>query len=150
MDREITTELGTGLSTLATGDVARPTPSSSTTLTPAALRGSVLVLIQFDVCEEIKVDELRKIFGARTAEANFKHHAPRDVRSVPTRHDLHKIFGAHTAEANLKHQAPGYVRYQRPPVEESLDPLILESGERLRSEERRVGEECRSRWSSDH
>ena len=101
MDREITTELGTGLSTLATGDVARPTPSSSTTLTPAALRGSVLVLIQFDVCEEIKLDELRKIFGARTAEANFKH------------------------------QAPGYVRYQRPPVEESLDPLILESGERL-------------------
>jgi hypothetical protein len=101
MDREITTELGTGLSTLATGALDRPTPSSSTTATPAALRGSVLVLIQFDVCEEIKLDELRKIFGARTAEANFKH------------------------------QAPGYVRYQRPPVEESLDPLILESGERL-------------------
>ena len=68
---------------------------------PAALRGSVLVLIQFDVCEEIRLDELRKIFGARTAEASFKH------------------------------QAPGYVRYQRPPVEESLEPLILESGERL-------------------
>ena len=101
MDREITTELGTGLSTLATGALDRPPPSSSTTATPAALRGSVLVLIQFDVCEEIKLDELRKIFGARTAEANFKH------------------------------QAPGYVRYQRPPVEESLDPLILESGERL-------------------
>ena len=65
------------------------------------LRGSVLVLIQFDVCEEIRLDELRKIFGARTAEASFKH------------------------------QAPGYVRYQRPPVEESLDPLILDSGERL-------------------
>ena len=65
------------------------------------LRGSVLVLIQFDVCEEIRLDELRKIFGARTAEASFKH------------------------------QAPGYVRYQRPPVEETLDPLILDSGERL-------------------
>jgi hypothetical protein len=67
----------------------------------APLRGAVLVLIQFDVCEEIRLDELRKIFGARTAEASFKH------------------------------QAPGYVRYQRPPVEERLDPLILESGERL-------------------
>jgi hypothetical protein len=94
MDREITTELATGLSTLATGDLAHATP-------PAPLRGSVLVLIQFDVCEEIRLDELRKIFGARTAEASFKH------------------------------QAPGYVRYQRPPVEETLDPLILDSGERL-------------------
>src|SRR5450631_4632436 len=95
MDRELTTELGTGLSTLATSDLDRPTSAA------APLRGSVLVLIQFDVCEEIKLDELRRIFGARTAEANFKH------------------------------QAPGYVRYQRPPVEESLEPLILESGERL-------------------
>jgi hypothetical protein len=65
------------------------------------LRGSALVIIQFDVCEEIRLDELRKIFGARTAEASFKH------------------------------QAPGYVRYQRPPVEESLEPLVLEGGERL-------------------
>ena len=52
------------------------------------LTGSVLALIQFDVCEEIKLDELRKIFGARTEKASFKH------------------------------QAPGYVRYQRPPVED--------------------------------
>jgi hypothetical protein len=66
-----------------------------------SLRGSVLVLIQFDVCEEIRLDELRKIFGARRAEASFKH------------------------------PAPGYVRYQRPPVEETLEPLVLESGERL-------------------
>jgi hypothetical protein len=95
MDRELTTDLATGLSTLSTSDLDRPTSAA------APLRGSVLVLIQFDVCEEIKLDELRRIFGARTAEANFKH------------------------------QAPGYVRYQRPPVEESLDPLILESGERL-------------------
>ena len=28
-----------------------------------ALRGSVLVLIQFDVCEEIRLDQLRQIFG---------------------------------------------------------------------------------------
>ena len=42
-----------------------------------ALHGSVLVLIQFDVCEEIRLDELRQIFGARTLEQpSFKHPAP--------------------------------------------------------------------------
>ncbi len=70
----------------------------------APLRGAILVLIQFDVCEEIRLDELRKILGARTAPASFKH------------------------------QAPGYVRYQRPPVEETLEPLVLEGGERLEGE----------------
>ena len=48
-------------------------PAADVQLPPAPLRGSVLVLIQFDVCEEIRLDELRKIFGARTAEASFKH-----------------------------------------------------------------------------
>ena len=67
-----------------------------------ALRGSVLVLIQFDVCEEIRLDQLRQIFGARTME-----------------------------QPSFKHSAPSYVRYQRPPVVEPLDPLILDSGERL-------------------
>jgi hypothetical protein len=70
----------------------------------APLCGSVLVLIQFDVCEEIRLDQLREILGARTADASFKH------------------------------SAPGYVRYQRPPVEEALDPIVLESGERLQGE----------------
>jgi hypothetical protein len=65
------------------------------------LQGSVLVLIQFDVSEEIRLDLLRTIFGARRQEASFKH---------PT---------------------PGYVRYQRPPVVERVEPLVLESGERL-------------------
>ena len=70
----------------------------------APLCGSVLVLIQFDVCEEIRLDQLRQILGARTVDASFKH------------------------------LAPGYVRYQRPPVEEVLEPLILESGERLQGD----------------
>ena len=68
------------------------------------LRGSVLVMIQFDVCEEIRLDELRQILGARTVDTSFKH------------------------------MAPGYVRFQRPPVEEALEPLVLESGERLQGE----------------
>ena len=101
MDRELTSELGTGLASLDSPHAAAaPTPSSHLSA-PAPLRGSVLVLIQFDVCEEIHLDELRKIFGARTADASFKQ------------------------------KAPGYVRYQRPPVEERLEPLILDSGERL-------------------
>ena len=71
----------------------------------APLRGSVLVLIQFDVCEEIRLDRLRGIFGARTLE-----------------------------QPSLKHPAPGYVRYQRPPVVEPIDTLVLESGERLQGQ----------------
>jgi hypothetical protein len=78
------------------------TPSQSAALTQnKTLQGSVLVLIQFDVCEEINLDSLRDIFGARRQEASFKH------------------------------PAPGYVRFQRPPVVEPVEPLILESGERL-------------------
>jgi hypothetical protein len=99
MDREVTTIVGT--------DVARELSTSmqgsTTSHKSGPLHGSVLVLIQFDVCEEIRLDILREIFGARTAEASFK-------------------------------KAPGYVRYQRPPVEETLDPLILDSGERLAGE----------------
>ena len=97
MDRELTTMIGNqaARATFAQAQSAAPLTSA------APLRGAVLVLIQFDVCEEIRLDVLRNIFGARTADASFKH------------------------------QAPGYVRYQRPPVEETLEPLILESGERL-------------------
>src|SRR5579872_6979268 len=69
------------------------------------LTGSVRVLIQFDVCEEIRVDRLQRIIESRTVQ-----------------------------QPNLKHAAPAYVRYQRPPVVVSADPLVLESGERLTGE----------------
>ncbi len=80
--------------------------SPATELQPAkvqnkTLQGSVLVLIQFDVSEEIHLDDLRGIIGARRQEVSFKH------------------------------PAPGYVQYQRPPVVERIEPLVLESGERL-------------------
>ena len=71
----------------------------------AALHGAVLVLIQFDVCEEIRLDQLRQILGARTL-----------------------------SQPSFKHPTPGYVRYQRPPVVEPLEPLVLESGEKLQGE----------------
>ncbi len=69
------------------------------------LRGSVLVLLQFDVAEAIRLDRLQDLIRART---------------MP--------------QPNLKHPAPGYVRYQRPPVVEPLETLVLESGERLQGE----------------
>ena len=69
------------------------------------LTGVVLVLVQFDVCEEIRLDRLRTILGARTV-----------------------------SQPSLKHPAPGYVRYERPPVAEAIDELVLESGERLSGE----------------
>jgi len=98
MDRDLTTMVSNEIAEALSTQVQMPSPQSA-----GPLRGSVLVLIQFDVCEEIRLDELRKIFPTRTAEASFK-------------------------------KAPAYVRYQRPPVEETLEPLILESGERLAGE----------------
>jgi hypothetical protein len=99
MDQDISTIAGTDVAQALTTHVQQSTQLQ----TPGPLRGSVLVLIQFDVAEEIRLDELRKIFPARTAEASFK-------------------------------KAPAYVRYQRPPVEETLEPLVLDSGERLAGE----------------
>ena len=58
-------------------ETANPTvvaPAPASTPAPSAvavvsqnktLQGSVRVLIQFDVCEEIRLDALRYIFGAR-------------------------------------------------------------------------------------
>src|SRR6202140_4109690 len=100
------------MGTVETANSILATPMSGQTPAPASvpsaaavqnkeLQGSVLVLIQFDVCEEINLDSLRDIFGARRQEASFKH------------------------------PAPGYVRFQRAPVVEPAEPLILESGERL-------------------
>ena len=61
------------------------------------------MLLQFDVCEAIRLDRLRELLRAGTVEA-----------------------------ASPKH--PGSVRYQRPPVVESLGTLTLESGEQLQGE----------------
>jgi len=60
--------------------------------------------VQFDVAEEIRLDELRHLLDARRAE---------------------------TA---LKHPAPTYVRFQRPPVVENLETQVLESGEKLEAQ----------------
>jgi len=77
---------------------ANPSPA-------APLSGSVLVLIQFDVCEELRLDQLQQAVSARTLQ-----------------------------QPSMKHAAPTYVRYERPPIAGPLEPLILDSGERLEGE----------------
>jgi hypothetical protein len=54
------------------------------------------------VCEEIKLDALRDLLGARRTEPSFKH------------------------------ATPEYVRFENPPVVETLDTILLASGERVR------------------
>src|SRR6266404_5410147 len=85
--------------------VSPPVSAPALTSVPSAaiaqnksLQGSVLVLIQFDVCEEINLDALRDIFGARRQEASFKH------------------------------PAPGYVRFERAPVVEAAELLSTQGG----------------------
>jgi hypothetical protein len=70
-----------------------------------SLSGSVRVLIQFDVCEELRLEILQQTVSARTVK-----------------------------QPSMKQGAPAYVRYQRPPVVEAIEPLVLESGERLTGE----------------
>ncbi len=62
-------------------------------------------MIQFDVCEELRLDHLQQTVSARTVQ-----------------------------KPSMKHSAPAYVRYQRPPVVEPLETLVLETGERLEGE----------------
>src|SRR5271170_6628028 len=69
--------------------------------TAATLRGSVLGVILHDVCDEIRLEELRQILGARRVEPSFKH------------------------------STPEYVRFANPPVVECLEPVVLASGEKL-------------------
>jgi len=79
--------------------------NAATSSTTATLNGSVLVLIQFDVCEELRLDRLQTVKE-----------------------------GAVQQKPKMKHAAPAYVRYERPPVVEPLQPLLLEGGERLEGE----------------
>lgn len=58
-------------------------------------------LFLYDLCDEIRLDELRKLLGT-----------PSTGR-----------------EPQFRHLAPEYVRFERPPVVESLPPVQLESGE---------------------
>ena len=75
--------------------------SSTSAATAAALKGSVLGIIQHDICEEIRLEELRNMLGARRVEPSFKH------------------------------ATPEHVRFEKPPVVEFLEPVTLTGGEKL-------------------
>lgn len=69
------------------------------------ISGSVLVLIQFDVCEELRLELLQQAVNARKVE-----------------------------HPSMKHTPPASVGYERPPVVEPLEALEMESGQRLEGE----------------
>jgi len=70
-----------------------------------SVRGSFSVLVLYDVAEQVNLERLREILGAQP----------------PGR------------EPSFKHPAPEYVRFERPPVVEYLDPVTLSSGEQFLS-----------------
>jgi hypothetical protein len=70
----------------------------------AHMKGSVVFLTLYDICEEVCLAEIRDIL----------HIQP------PGR------------EPSFKHPAPEYVRFEQPPVVETLDEFTLATGERLR------------------
>ncbi len=67
----------------------------------ATMKGSVLGVILHDVCDEIRLEQLRGILGARRVEPTFKH------------------------------AIPDYVRFENPPVVERLEAIVLPGGESL-------------------
>ena len=73
-----------------------PSPGNSN-----ALQGSALALVLFDVCEEIKLDEVRALLAVE--------------RERPA----------------LKHPAAEQVRIEHPPVVEQLGQIDSESGEKF-------------------
>jgi hypothetical protein len=70
----------------------------------AALRGTFRILILYDISEEIRLDDVRKLIRAEPAGR----------------------------EPAFTRPAPEYVRFERPPVIEPLPPTTLETGETLR------------------
>ena len=65
------------------------------------MKGSFLGIILHDICEEIRLEELREILRAKRVESSFKH------------------------------ATPEYVRFEQPPVVEQLEPITLSRGEIL-------------------
>jgi hypothetical protein len=65
------------------------------------LRGSIFILALYDVGDEIRLQELPPFIQGRVVTPSFKH------------------------------TAPEYVRFQRPPIVESIEPVLIQSGERF-------------------
>jgi hypothetical protein len=67
------------------------------------LQGSISILALYDVCEEIRLQDLPPFIQGRVVSPSFKH------------------------------IAPDHVRFERPPVIESLEPVLIPPGERFQA-----------------
>lgn len=65
------------------------------------LNGSISILALYDVCEEIRLQDLPPYIQGKAVPRTFKH------------------------------TAPDYVRFERPPVVESIEPVSIQTGERF-------------------
>lgn len=70
-------------------------------ITDTNLRGSIIVISMYDVADEVDLGRLRALIGGTATTPSFKH------------------------------PAPEYVRFERPPVIESLAPVSLSGSERF-------------------
>ncbi len=79
------------------------------------ISGSFWFLFAYDICEEIDLEALRAMVrgGAAGPEGGLEMAHSRQIDHRP---------------------APDYVRFERPPVVERMDPVTLETGDRLRGE----------------
>ena len=68
------------------------------------MTGSFRSLFLYDLCEEIRLDEVRKLIGSPVTNR----------------------------EPQFRHLAPEYVRFERPPAMETVEPVVLDTGEQLR------------------
>lgn len=89
---------GSGRQTVGEKGMTNCARGGSKEVNGETMRGAALAFILYDVCEEIRLKELRGIIGARTVERTFKQNAPE------------------------------YVRFQKPPLVETLEPVCLDDG----------------------
>jgi hypothetical protein len=69
------------------------------------LSGSFWILFLYDICEEIRLETLRGLLRVERRR-----------------------------EPSFRHPSPEYVRFERPPVVQRLEPIVLENGSRLQGE----------------
>jgi len=77
------------------------------------LEGSVRAMLLHDVCEEIRLEELRAMLGARRAEPTFKHATPEHVRfekpPVIGRASSITLYSGENVEVQVKYYEYGVV-----------------------------------------
>ena len=78
----------------------------------APLTGSFQMLFLYDVCEEIRAEQLRGLIGGE------RYGDGKERRRDPA----------------FQHPSPEYLKFERPPVVQQLDPIVLKGGVRFNGE----------------